>query len=531
MFTASLIREGLALQSAGELDNAAQIYQQVLALEAEHFDALQLMATVCAQRNQLPEAVEWLKRALRVNNRLVSLHLSLGEALIELKRFEEALACFQSVVEIDPADAESFFSAGVLAWKLGRLDKALEFFYRTTRLSPEFVQGHLYQGNMLMMLNRSNEALDCYEKVLTIDPASVDAHINKGVALQESRQYEQALASFADAITLAPEHALAHWNRALLLLSIGDYSEGWQAYEWRFKKDDLRDQYYQVIQPLWRGDFDIREKRLLITAEQGYGDFIQFLRYVFLAHERGARIILEIPRALLSLVSAIRLPLEIVVKGELLPDFDAYCPIMNLPLAFKTTVDTVPVYVAYIQPANEKVNHWHKRLGTRTGPRVGIAWSGASSHINDARRSMTLETLSTLLRPPLSVPIEWHSLQINYSEVDLPHLLTLTEIHQHQHELQDFADTAALMANLDLVISVDTAVAHLAGAMGIDVWILLPYFADFRWLIDRGDSVWYPSARLFRQDKSRTWNNVLKRTRLKLREKFYREQNDINNLL
>ena len=501
MQTASLIRDGLALQRAGALDEATQIYQQVLDREPEHFDALQLMATVCAQRNKLIEVVEWLKRALRVNNRLVSLHLSLGEVLLELKRFEEALACYQSVIEIDPADAESYFSAGVLAWKLGRLDEAIAFLRGAIGLRPEFASAHRYLGHILMALNRSEEALDSYTKALQIDPASADAHTNKGVALQERRQYEQALASFADAITIEPEHALAHWNRALLWLATGNYDEGWRAYEWRFKKEDLRDQYRPFPQASWRGDFDIRDKRLLITTEQGYGDFIQFLRYVFLAHERGALIILEVPRALLGLVSTISLPLTIVMKGEPLPDFDAHCPIMSLPLAFKTSVDTIPVYSAYIAAAKEKTDVWKTRLGKRTRPRVGIAWSGSTGHMNDAKRSIPLETL----RPLFKEPVEWHSLQVAYSDKDQNLLENLPDIHQHQHALRDFADTAALIANLDLVISVDTAVAHLAGAMGRTVWILLPYFADFRWFIDREDSPWYPSARLFRQDETRQW--------------------------
>ncbi|NDE55224.1 MAG: hypothetical protein EB069_11810, partial [Actinobacteria bacterium] len=188
-----------------------------------------------------------------------------------------------------------------------------------------------------------------------------------------------------------------------------------------------------------------------------------------------ALIILEVPRALLGLVSTISLPLTIVVKGEPLPDFDAHCPIMSLPLAFKTSVDTIPVYSAYIAAAKEKTDDWQTRLGKRTRPRVGIAWSGSTGH------------------------------QVAYSDKDQNLLNDLPELHQHQHALRDFADTAAFIANLDLVISVDTAVAHLAGAMGRTVWILLPYFADFRWFIDREDSPWYPSARLFRQDETRQW--------------------------
>ena len=328
---------------------------------------------------------------------------------------------------------------------------------------------------------------------------------NRGGALKELKRFDDALASHDEALRIKPEYIGATWNKSLLLILTGNYLDGWMLHEARLEKEDTRKNYPKYPQLSWRGQEDIKGKKLLIHSEQGLGDSIQFIRYLEQIHQLGAEIILEVPKALATLASTIKIPITVVEKGSRLPEFDAYCPLLSLPYVFKTTVDTIPSGVPYLYANKQKVFEWNSRLGVKTRKRIGLVWSGSAGLKNDRHRSIPLEIFADLLK----LPIEWHSLQKEYRTEDKSFLDNHPEVGQHQEELGDFAETAALIECMDLVISVDTSVAHLAGALGKTTWILLPYMPDCRWMLDREECPWYPTAKLLRQDEERDWKKVI----------------------
>ena len=302
-------------------------------------------------------------------------------------------------------------------------------------------------------------------------------------------------------------------GRSLALLLKGDLITGWEVYEWRWKADCHTSPNRNFPQPLWLGFEDIAGKTILLHAEQGLGDTIQFCRYAKLVKERGAFLVLEIPKSLLGLLSGLKGVDEFVEKGKALPVFDYHCPLMSLPLAFKTTLKNIPHPTPYLAAKPQKREEWTHRLGRKEKTRVGLVWSGSTSHNNDQNRSITLQQLL----PHLPEHFEYLSLQKEVREVDKP-VLEVSEIRYYNEELKDFSDTAALCELMDLVISVDTSVAHLAGALGKSTWVLLPYAPDWRWQLDREDSPWYGSMKLYRQDKTLEWSRVLNQIALDLTE-------------
>jgi len=340
---------------------------------------------------------------------------------------------------------------------------------------------------------------------LGLSPDLIPANYNKGAVLHTLGELSAALESYDRVLSLDSLHQSAHWNKALLLLLQGDYAEGWRLYEWRLKAKEAKTKYPTFPQPSWRGEEDISDKRLLIHSEQGLGDVVQFGRFAPLLLARCAEVILEVPKPLVSVMQTLHPEVSIAVKGEALPHFDCHCPVMSLPFVLKTTLETVPSSSGYLRSSAEKVQRWADKLGVSRDKRIGVVWSGSATHKNDHNRSIPLLELS----PLFDLPYEWHSLQKEYREGDLDLLSELPHVHQHQDSLSDFSDTAALIECLDLVITVDTSVAHIAGALGKPVWILLPYVPDFRWLLDREDSPWYDSARLFRQSDTSDFSEVI----------------------
>jgi hypothetical protein len=297
----------------------------------------------------------------------------------------------------------------------------------------------------------------------------------------------------------------------LLKLSLGEYEEGWKLYEWRWKTSLFTSPVRNFSPPLWLGNDSIVGKTILLHSEQGFGDTIQFFRYLPKLTTLGCKIIFETQTQLVPLMKAQRNNCQIIGQGETLPSFDVHCPLLSLPLAFKTTLETIPAQVPYLFPPLEKLELWRAKLGTKRKPRIGLVWSGRLSP--DFRRSIPLELFLQII----NTGAEWHSLQKDYRESDRNSLNSNLTIIDHAPSLNDFSDTAALITEMDLVISIDTAVAHLAGALGKPVWILLPFHPDFRWLRAREDSPWYPTARLFRQTRDGEWDNVLKRLVLELK--------------
>jgi hypothetical protein len=301
-----------------------------------------------------------------------------------------------------------------------------------------------------------------------------------------------------------------------LKLLIGQYEEGWKLFEWRRQVKETKNNYKLYNQPLWLGKESLQNKTLLVEAEQGFGDIIQFCRYIPMLENIEAKVILETPKALASIIKTIPSNFLILEKGQSLPHFDYHIPIMSLPHAFNTTAHNIPASIPYLFSDKIKRESWNKKLGKKTKPRIGLVWSGSASHKNDKNRSLLLKDLE----PILQLPLEFHSLQKEVRENDQKTLFEFNQAHQHQDELNDFSDTAALIEEMDLIISVDTSVAHLAGALGKNVWIILPYHPDYRWMLDRNDSPWYPTCTLFRKSKIDDWSDVVLEIIFRLQNMF-----------
>jgi tetratricopeptide (TPR) repeat protein len=357
----------------------------------------------------------------------------------------------------------------------------------------------------LRRLRRHEEALESSARVLAIDPNHAQAHNTRGATLADLGRYEDALASYDRAIELDPKSAAALWNKGLIELSQGNLRAGWPRYElrWRLKSLKLIQRFTDI--PPWQGEEPLAGKVILLHAEQGYGDTIQFSRYCAEVAALGALVWLSAPDALRPLFATLK-GVDEVIGPAAIPAFDFHCPLMSLPLAFGTDIGSIPAAMRYLRAERSAKERWAERLGARArAARIGLVWSGRITHNKDLERSIPLQQLLPLIRRPL----HWISLQKEVRESDERCLQGMPTITRMGEELKDFAEAAALIENLDLVITVDTAVAHLAGALGKPVWILLPHVADWRWLQGREDSPWYPTARLFRQSASCDWDPVI----------------------
>ena len=497
---------GLALQTLRRLDKALESYGNACAIKPDFAEAHYNAGNVLRELGQLDQALARYDRALAIKPGFVEAHYNRGTVLRELGRLDEALASYDKALAIKPSYPEVCSNRGNVLRELGRLDEALASYDKALAIKPDYTGAYYNRGISLRELGRLDEALASYDKALILNPGFADAHGNRGIALQDLGRLDEALASYDRALTIKPDNANAQFSKSGLLILLGNYLEGWPLYEWRLKRDETRGAYYTFPKPAWRGIADIRGKKLLIYAEQGFGDVIQFCRYLPQLHALGAELIVEVPKPLVALISTLKCPMSVVAKGAPLPEFDAYCPMMSLPHIFKTMVETIPAEIPYLFSDAEKVRRWRERLGNKDGLKIGLAWSGSTNHKRDQVRSIALEKLLPIAG---LASVEWHALQKEYRQRDLEILKQHPEIQQHQDGLGDFSDTAALIACMDLVISVDTSVAHLAGAMGKPVWLLLTFSPDFRWMLDRKDSPWYPTAELYRQPSFDDWQSVI----------------------
>ncbi len=503
--TEVLYAKAVKFHRAGRLPEAIKLYSDILRLNQDDAKILYLLGSAHLQIGGPSDAVRPLERATVLQPENAAAHNNYGVALRELGQPLDALKALDRGVDLEPRDAELHNNRATVLQLLGRLDDAIAAYDLALALNPNYPEALLNWGTALEELERLPEALVHYDQALELRSDFPEAHYNRGNVLGMLKRTEDALASFDEARKLKPDYADAHWNKALTLISAGKYTEGWELYEWRIKKANSEQIYPTFPRPSWRGSEDLRGRTLFVHSEQGLGDVVQFCRYLPLLDARGIQIVFETPIPLLPLVSSLAGDMTILAKGTVLPHFDAYCPLLSLPYSFGTTIDTVPKEIPYLSADTDRVKLWQRRLGLKDRLRVGMAWSGTTGARKLGKRSIPLEALLTFME----LPIELHSLQVTYQEIDLRTLERNPEIRQHQDTLTDFAETAALIECLDLVITIDTSVAHVAGALGKPVWILLAFDADYRWMVEREDSPWYPTARLFRQPKPGDWQSVI----------------------
>jgi tetratricopeptide (TPR) repeat protein len=505
---------GTVLQQQGRLDEAAKSFDRALVLKPDLAEVWYKLGEVLQQQKRHDEAILSFDQALTVNPQYREAANAGALLHFEAGRYDEAIARFDRSLEIAPGQAGAFHLKGICQLRLLRFAEALTNCTKALELAPDNPEITNNVGLVLQRLARNAEALGYFDRAIALRPRFALAFNHRGTSLSELRRFDEALASFASATAIDPDYADAHWNRALLQLLLGDFAGGWAAREWGRKSKAVGFVDRQFTKPTWLGETLVAGQTILLHSDEGLGDTIQFARYATMVARRGARVILEVQDFLQPLLSGIEgvslcLPKSIAA----LPEFDLHCPLSSLPLAFGTRLETIPSAAAYLpSPSPERMQLWQARLGVHDKLRVGLVWSGNPAHGNDRNRSMTLRMLSSIL----NVDAHFISLQKDVRPDDSAALLERSEIVDWTGHLTDFAETAALMSCLDLVITVDTSIAHLAGALGRPTWILLPYTPDYRWLLDRDDSPWYPSVRLFRQDERRDYASVLVHVRAEL---------------
>ena len=433
---------------------------------------------------------------------------ALGRDLLQAGRVKSAEVQFKKALGLVGDDVNAALGLGHCLHQLGRYAEALVLYDRLIRIAPQSAPAWNNRGNTLLELSRHADAADSFYRVLEINPALHDARVALASCLQALGQVDLALAACDMVLKAAPDHAEAHWNRSLLLLLKGDYDEGWREYEWRWQKRNFTSPRRNFPQPRWQGE-PAAGKTILIHAEQGFGDVLQFCRFVALVADRGMRVIFECHPPLVHLMHSLAGVEKIVPMGEPLTEFDLHLPLMSLPLIFDTTLDSVPAVVPYLAPPADRLKTWQGRVPGDRRLKIGLCWAGKG--YPDPLRSCPPHALAPLVAIP---GIAWYSLQVGWQEV-FP--FPMNDLTGH---VGDFADSAALIAQLDLVITIDTAVAHLAGALGRPTWVMLPHAPDWRWLLKREDTPWYPTMRLFRQNGPDTWQNVVQRIARTLATEF-----------
>jgi tetratricopeptide (TPR) repeat protein len=523
----------------GRLDEAARICTRVLKAQPGWFDALHLAGLVKLDLGKAAAAHALLTAALKLNPGSAAVLVNLGRALLALDRAGEALAAIDKSLALLPDNFEALNSRGNVLLALDRPDEALAAFEHVLKLEPRFIGARANMGNALARLGRHEEALAHYEAVLAVHPDHAETHLNRGSTLAALGRGAEAFEAYGRALALRPDYvrarigrgaalhslnrhreALAEFanvpdgdgsgadarhNEALSLLTLGDYRRGFERYEARWSRSGMP-RRRSLGKPLWLGEYPLSRKTILVHAEQGLGDTIQFVRYVPLLARAGATVVIEVQAPLRGLLSRVAGVSAAVARGEPLPPYDVHCPAGSLPLALRTEVATIPVDIPYLAASAERIDKWRPRIESLPSPRVAIAWSGQPTHLNDRNRSIALARLAPLLAAGKGSFI---GIQRDLRQGDADLLARFPNVMHVGADLDDFDDTAAVAALADLVISVDTSVVHLAGAMGRPVWVLLPFQPDWRWMLDRDDSPWYPTARLFRQPTPGDWESAV----------------------
>lgn len=573
MNTINLIQQAYKNFQEGNAGHAERSLKDILKSQPNNFDALHILGVICAATGQRDEAAQLFRQALALDGKNVSLHYKLarvqfesgqfgaalrayeniialgyikpeillaktaalinlqrhrealdcieqalaewpgyadgwshkGSILYQLGHFEEALACFDKALSLQPATADSWYKKSLALDKLKRYADALTSIDRALALAPKTATYLLDRAVILHKLERYAESLIDNETALALAPGNAEAWGDHGLTLSRMKRHEQALDSYQRALDLRADYADVLSNQSLSQLVLGRFEAGWQSYEYRWKKGNADFPRHTEI-PLWLGEQAISGKRILLWSEQGLGDTIQFCRYAALVAASGAEVVLEVDPALKAIAQTMG-DFKVIAIGEAFPPVDYQTPLMSLPLVFKTGLASIPASPSYFKADSQKVENWKDRQKFANGKlKIGLACSGNAGNTNDHRRSIPLQAFAPLLQLDGA---EFFLVQKDIRETDQAYLLQASNLRQVANDIADFDDTAAVVASLDLVISVDTSVAHLSGALGMPVWILLPWVPDWRWLLDREDSPWYPSARLFRQEQAGNWQGVI----------------------
>ena len=506
---------GSTLQSLGRREEALRAFDKAVQLKPDDADLWVNLGNILIELERPIDAVLSFQHALTLNPRHWDAANKSGFLFYGLKDFEAALTQFDLCDRLQPNQALTLQARALAFRGLRRFEQSLADNLRSYEIDPDIIETRNNIGDALRSLEHHQEALQWFDKALELQPNHIGALNNKAFLLGQMHRFDEAFAMYDRMKALNLSNPATDWNLGLLHMMTGNFEAGWIGREARWNTPDvLPAAYPKFAEPMWLGKEQIDGKTILIRIDEGLGDSIQFARYVPMVAARGARIILVVAEAVRPLLSKLPGVSQCLpVTTETLPAFDMHCPMCSLPLAFGTRLDTIPSDVSYLPaPDADLVQAWEERLGPRKKLRVGLVWSGNPKHGNDHNRSIPLRALAGIL----DADATFVSLQKDPRADDQAVLREQSDILDLTADLTDFVATAALIRCLDLVITVDTSVAHLAGALGCPTWILLPYVPDYRWLLDRDDSPWYPTVRLFRQTETREYPSVLERVRCEL---------------
>ena len=513
---ADLLSQAMTLHNRGHPEQAASVYHQILRLSPKHFDATHLLAVASAQLGQADRSRELFARALALRPHHAETHFNKGTMERAAGNLAVAAADFGRVLELAPDHLGALNNRSLTLQQLQRFEEALSDSDRLAVLAPADAAVHNNRGALLHGMMRLDEALVCLNRAIEIKPDYVEALNNRGNLLKDLHRFDDAIVDYDGAIAIDADFAEAPFNKSIALLLQGEFEAGWKLWEWRWQQTRLTSPKRHFEAPLWRGDGDISGKTILLHSEQGLGDTIQFIRYARMVADLGARVVVEAPASLHPLLTATGGIDRLVGKEDRLPSFDFHCPLMSLPLAFGTTLETVPVPAPYLAVSPDRVAFWSARLGRSSRPRVAVAWRGNPKNSNDRNRSADLVDIERHLSPDM----DWLCL---HHDLDGPERRRAESIGHLSIPLDgdtDLEDAAAICAIADAVVTVDTSFAHIAGALGKTSFVMLPFTPDWRWMMRRHDSPWYPQMTLCRQDEGRDWGPVMRDVGVALRARL-----------
>jgi Tfp pilus assembly protein PilF len=507
---------GLARARQGLHTAAMEAYETAIRLQPDFAQAHNNLGRSLEYMGRMDDAQSSYERCLQIRPDLVQTHVNLGHLLLRRDQHAEAEKALWHALELNPNFAPAHHLRGCIDSATGRLDDAVSALERAEQLDPQSWEIAEKLGCTLWTLGRFEEAQPAFERALAIWPDNSLTLGNLALVLADLGRFDESLARFDRSLSIDRTNHEFHRTRALVWLLHGDYARGWPEFEWRFGCAGLPARPFP--RPLWNGA-PLGGRTIMIHCEQGLGDTFQFLRYLPLVKERGGRVVLVCQPAIKAFLSPMGLADTVVAQGESIPAFDCHAPLLSLPRIFGTRVDTIPASVPYIRPDPSAIARWRNRLAPMTGFKVGIAWQGSSKYRKDRERSFPLHHFTSMAALPT---VQLISLQKGSGREQLAEAQSALAILDFTDELDEatgpFCDTAALMTSLDLVITPDTVHAHLAGALGVRTWVALSQVPHWPWLLNRTDSPWYPSARVFRQPDRGDWNAVFQAMTSALRE-------------
>ncbi len=498
---------GLALGQLSRHEDAIHAYSKAVEIEPTYAHAWNNRGNELKRIGRISSAIDSFKSAVAADPGYAEAHYNMGVAWLESKHFQEAFICFQSALHLQPRYEAALINAGIALFELGDFKGSLEKYDHALAVNADGYSAHYNRGLVLREVGRRSDSAESFRQSLSLNPVNAECWSALGVVHLELGGVVEALDCFEKAICIDPAYVKAYWNKAQALLLSGAFSDGWRFYEWRWRNDEFTSPIREFNQPLWLGDFEIKGQIILLHAEQGLGDTIQFCRYVAMVKSKGATVVLEVPPSMVRLLSCLGDVDRVIARHQELPDFDCHCPLMSLPLALGEPYPWSPAR-PYLSPEPARVALWSTKLPNKDGLRVGICWRGSAKSPVDRGRSFGLAEFRGICELG---GVQLVSLYKGDGDTASLGETGVTRVEWPLRPFDDdgaFLDTAAIMVNCDLVISSDTAIAHLAGAMGLPVWLALQKTPEWRWLLERTDSPWYPTMRLFRQQRDGDWAGV-----------------------